>query len=115
MINNIDIKRIETGCDYDKERNKRINDKAQNLNRRNYEKKIKITTSKRFSKFLQKVLKKYAEGAEKLSVPLFASRLFCSLIVEKFDSYDLQNYLVYDDYNREVFFMRRQKPTRTYR
>ena len=111
MISNLDIERKKTRCDIDSKRNKKIIEKVTVIETKNKAKHNKILASKRYIKFMEKVLKRYAEGAEKIAVPLFSSRLFSSLVVEKFNSYDLENILVYDNWNREVFFVKRIIPS----
>ena len=103
MISNLDIERRKTGVDKDPEYNKYIMERSTELH--NYD--VKTLNSKRFSRFMQKLIRIYTKGGDGAYVPMFVSRNFPYLAVSKFNSYDLESVLVYDYVNNFLFFKRR--------
>lgn len=103
MISNLDIERRKTGADNIPERSRKILSRAQHL----YEHESETLKSKKFNLYMTKVLKKYSAGAEGLKLPRFVSKNFPYLVVSKFNSYDLDCFLIYDFLHNYVFFKRR--------
>jgi len=105
MISKIDIERRKTGIDYSPSHNNAINKRLSELS--DYE--LKIVKSKKFSKFMQKLIKYYAEGEEGAYLPFLAPRMFPELAVAKFNSYGLECRLVYDYLEKSVFFVKKMR------
>ena len=103
MISNLDIQRRNTKIDNDKEHIKRVLERVRELSK--YD--SKVLKSKKFSCFMEKILRAYAEGRECISLPLFQPKNFPYLVVSKFNSYDLESVLIYDWKNNKVFFKQR--------
>ena len=103
MISNLDIERRKTGIDHDEFHNKIIDRKVTELQK--YE--AKILKSKKFTKFMEKLLRCYARGEEGCYLPFFVSKPFPYLAISKFNSYDLESTLIYDFTSRFLFFKRR--------
>lgn len=92
MISNIDIQRRKTGIDKNLKRKQFVSGSIQSL----YNHEHKLVTSKRFSKFMERLVRAYAEGEVYYPVPLFHKKHFPELVVSKFNSYDFEHKLVYD-------------------
>lgn len=65
----------------------------------------KILNSKRLAKFMEKLLKAYADGKDGLKLPHFLPKKFPELVAFRFNSYRLGSSLIYDYLNNFMFFM----------
>lgn len=64
----------------------------------------KTVKSKKFRKFMERLIKEYSEGGWGLKLPHFVPKNFAYLVISKFRSYDLRATLVYDYEKNLVFF-----------
>ena len=107
MISNLDIERRNTGVDFDSERNKIILARIDDIQKRDSDIKKKILKSRRFIKFMERTLHRYAAGEDGIYKPIFAPKTFMDLAVSKFNSYDLECVAYYDKYSKFLLFVRR--------
>ena len=103
MISKLDIERRKTGIDRKPEYIRRVNKRIQELT----DEDSRVLKSKKFSHFMERLLRAYSEGEEGLSLPVFMPKNFPNLVVSKFNSYSLESTLIYDFSHKEVFFKRR--------
>lgn len=96
MISNIDIERRKNASQNITEINQRIS-KLVKLD-------VEVLKSKKFSNFMVKLIKAYSSGKDGIKLPLFAPKNFATLVISKFNSYELESFLIYDFTNNQVFF-----------
>lgn len=97
---------MKSQIDINRERNLQIARNKTNTKFKN--KRSKILQSKRFLKFMEKLIEAYEDGCYARSLPLFSSKLFAECAVEKFNSHDFSCGAIYNSYQRCIEFRLRK-------
>ena len=95
MISNLDFERKKHPHN-----NNIVNKRIYEINKCEAE----ILKSKKFNRFMERLLKAYARGEINCHLPLFFPKTFPYHIISKFNSYDLNCTLVYDFLNNSMLF-----------
>lgn len=105
MISNVDIERKKSLLEARKtpisSPEKSPNDRLAAITE--YE--TQLLASRKFSRYMQRVLKAYSRGADSVKLPLFMPKNFPALVVFRFNSYALQSKISYDYLNHCMFFI----------
>lgn len=105
MISNLDIERRKTGIDHDSSYHQRVNKRISELSE--YE--ARMLKSRKFTKYMEKLLQAYSCGEEGKYLPFFMPKHFAELVCYRFNSYGLESRIVYDYFNKSVFFVPRNR------